>query len=43
MAGIKPNRADIAELGVGGLLGPGVNVLFPPYGENDGSAQTKSA
>jgi molybdopterin biosynthesis enzyme len=34
MAGIKPNRTDIAELGVGGLLGPGFNVLFPQYVED---------
>jgi hypothetical protein len=43
MAGIKPNRTDIAELGVGGLLGPGVNVLFPPYGEDDGSIRTRAS
>jgi hypothetical protein len=33
MAGLQPRRADIAELGVGGLFGPGAEALFPQYGE----------
>jgi hypothetical protein len=43
MAGIKPTRVDIAELGVGGLLGPGANILFPSYAEGDESLRSRTA
>ncbi len=31
-AGLRPTRADIAALGVGGLFGRGSDALFPDYG-----------
>jgi hypothetical protein len=42
MAGLRPSRADIAELGVGGLFGPGAEALFPKYGALDDDVADQS-
>jgi hypothetical protein len=42
MAGLKPRRPDIAELGAGGLFGRGSEALFPTYdGAKDDLASTE--
>jgi molybdopterin biosynthesis enzyme len=44
MAGLRPTRADVAELGAGGLFGPGTEALFPAYDlVDDDSASTALA
>jgi hypothetical protein len=42
MTGLRPTRRDIAELGVGGLFGPGAEALFPKYGALDDGVADQS-